>query len=270
LFKKNRNKNGNGNWRIKRKKEKLSSPLGRIRPTPGRLPSSSRPCFPLSAHCRPAPACAAALRSPPSLSLTSQPHLPATPSRALPLAGKPAPPVSRFVVLPAYDAPPSPRPSPRRTGEFGTAPSSPLDRVHAQYRPRREVSSSPLCGINAGAVHLTGARRAPPLPFPRAPIKRSPRAPPSPHRPQPPPSSPRPSSIREAPPSSPSPVSLPPLLPPSLLVQRAIKLAYQLHHFAVNSEHHSPAPIPRPKLTDGDPRRGAPPPPRGQPPPGPL
>jgi hypothetical protein len=30
-----------------------------------------------------------------------------------------------------------------------------------------------LCGINAGAVHLTGARRAPPLLFPRAPIKKA-------------------------------------------------------------------------------------------------
>jgi hypothetical protein len=43
-------------------------------------------------------------------------------------------------------------------------------------------------------------------------------------------------------------------------------LAYQLHHIAANLEHHSPAPIPRPKPTDGDPRHGAPPPPRGQPP----
>jgi hypothetical protein len=89
---------------------------------------------------RPAPARAAAPRSPPSLSLTSQPHLPATPSRAVPLASRPAPLVSRFVVLPAYDAPssppsPSPLPSPRRTREFGTAPSSPLDRVRAQYCP---------------------------------------------------------------------------------------------------------------------------------------
>jgi hypothetical protein len=128
-----------------------------------------------------------------------------------------------------YDATPSPpssspRPSPRRTGEFGTAPSSPLDRVLARYHPRREVSSSPLCGTNAGAVHLTCARRAPPLPFPRAPIKRSPRAPPSPHRPQPPLSSPRPSSIREAPPSSPSLVS-PSLSSPSPSGLRSKKLA---------------------------------------------
>jgi hypothetical protein len=173
------------------------------------------PAFPLSADCRPAPSRAQPLRAPPpSLSLTSRPHLPATPSRALPLAGRPAPPVSRFVVLPAYDALPSPpSPSPRLTREFGTAPSLPLDRVLARYRPRREVSSSPLCGINAGAMHLTGARRAPPLPFPRAPIKRSPQTPPSPHRPQPPPSSHRPSSIREAPPSSPSPVSPSPSSP---------------------------------------------------------
>jgi hypothetical protein len=44
-------------------------------------------------------------------------------------------------------------------------------------------------------VHLTGVRRAPPLPSPRAPIKGSPRVLPSPQRPQPPLSSPRPSSI---------------------------------------------------------------------------
>jgi hypothetical protein len=156
----------------------------------------SRPHSLLTAHCRPASARAQPPCSPPSLSLTSRPHLPAAPSRVLPLAGRPAPPVSRFVVLLAYDSPlsppspsppsSSPRPSPRRTGEFGTAPSLPLDRVLAWYRPRREVSSSPLCGINVGAVHLTGARRSPPLPLPRTPIKRSPRAPPSPHQPQPP------------------------------------------------------------------------------------
>jgi hypothetical protein len=66
--------------------------------------------------------------------------------------------------------------------EFGTAPSSPLDQRPCPVPPRHGVSSAPLCGINAGAVPLTGARRASPLPSPRAPIKRSPRAPPSPHR----------------------------------------------------------------------------------------
>jgi hypothetical protein len=167
-----------------------------------------------------------------------------------------------------------PSPSPRRTGKFGTAPSPPLDRVLASTAPppppRREVSSSPLCGINAGTVHLTGARRAPPLPSPRAPIKGRPGAPPSPHRPQPPPFSPRQAQFREAPPYSSPPVSSPPLLPPSLLVQRTIESAYQLPLTAANSAHHFFAPIPRPKLTDGDPRRGALPPPRGQPPPGPF
>jgi hypothetical protein len=203
--------------------------MSRLPPPPSRPRSP-----PFRPNCRPAPARAQPPHSPPSLSLTSRPHLPAAPSRALPLAGRPAPPVSRFVALLAYDTPPSPPsssppspsplPSPRRTGEFGTAPSSPLDRVLARHHPRREVSSSPLCGINADAVHLTGARRAPLLPFPRAPIKRSPRAPPSPHRPQPPLSSPRPSSIREAPPSSPSPVS-PSLSSPSPSGLRSKKLA---------------------------------------------
>jgi hypothetical protein len=62
----------------------------------------------------------------------------------------------------------------------------------------------------------------------------------------------------------------PPPLSPSLLVQQAIKLTEQLPHNAANSKHHFPAPVPRPKTTGGDPHREAPPPPRGQPPPGPL
>jgi hypothetical protein len=117
-----------------------------------------------------------------------------------------------------YDAPPSPHRRPlyrhplAAQEEFGTAPSSPLDQRPCPVPPRRGVSSAALCSINAGAVHLTGARRAPSLPSPRAPIKRLPRAPPSLHRPRPLPSSPRPSAIREAPPSSPSPVSPSPLL----------------------------------------------------------
>jgi hypothetical protein len=65
----------------------------------------------------------------------------------------------------------------------------------------------------AGTVQLAGVRRAPPLPSPRAPIKGSPRAPSSLHRPRPLPSSPSPSTIREAPSSSSSPVSPFPLLP---------------------------------------------------------
>jgi hypothetical protein len=128
-------------------------------------------------------------------------------SLALSLADEPAPPASRppsrapsrwqtgptgqprrrprvrLAAVPSI-AVPSPIASPHR--KVWHRPSSPLDRVLVGTAPRREVSSSPLCGINAGAMHLTGARRAPPLLFPQAPIKRSPQAPPSPHRPQPP------------------------------------------------------------------------------------
>jgi hypothetical protein len=97
---------------------------------------------------------------------------PAPLSRALSLTGRPAPPVSR-VVFPAYDAPSSPhrRPLHRRPlaaqEEFGTAPSSSLDQRPYLVPPRRGVSSAALCGINAGAVHLAGARQAPPLLLPR-------------------------------------------------------------------------------------------------------
>jgi hypothetical protein len=163
-----------------------------------------------------------------------------------------------------------PAPSPRRTGKFGTAPSPPLDHVLAQYRPaveshrRRCATLMPaLCTSPAPAeLHRSpppGAykRVAPGASFP-APASATTLLP-----------SPESNSRSAAIFSLSSEFSLP-LLSPSPLVQQAIKLAYQLPHIAANSEHHSPAPIPRPKLTDGDPRRGAPPPPRGQPPPGPL
>jgi hypothetical protein len=128
-------------FRKKRKKEKALPHTG---PNPAQTAAASplprARASPFRPNSRPALTCAAARAPPRSLSLTSQPHLPATLSCVLPLAGRPAPPVSRVVVFLTYDAPPSPpppspRPSPRRTGEFGTAPSSPLDRVLAQYRP---------------------------------------------------------------------------------------------------------------------------------------
>jgi hypothetical protein len=108
-------------------------------------------------------------------------------------------------------------------------------------------------------MHLTGARRAPSLPSPRAPIKRLPRAPPSLHRPRPLPSSPRPSAIREAPPSSPSPVSPSPLL--------SLPLRWSSEKLSEPSIS-----LTRPRTrepTGGDPHRGTPPPPRGPPPPHP-
>jgi hypothetical protein len=183
----------------------LAPALPPFGPLPARSRARSRSALPsLSLADEPAPPASHSLSRAPSrwqTGPTSQPlcRLPRVRRTAVP-----------SIVVPSI-AVPSPIPSPHRRVRH--RPSSPLDRVLAQYRPRREVSSSPLCDINAGAVHLTGARRAPPLPSPRAPIKRSPRAPPSPHRPQPPPSSPRPSSIREAPPSSPSPVSPSPSSP---------------------------------------------------------
>jgi hypothetical protein len=155
--------------------------------------------------------------------------------------------------------------------EFGTAPSSPLDQRPCPVPPRRGVSSAALCGINAGAAHLTGARRAQPLPFPRAPIKRLPRAPPSPHRPRPLPFPPSPERNSQSTAVFPlSGESSPPPLSPSPLVQREIKWTKQLPHKATNPKHQFPAPVPHPEPTGGDPCRGTPPPPRGQPPPNPL
>jgi hypothetical protein len=108
----------------------------------------------------------------------SRPHPPAALSlaRSLPLADRPhrsaasssSPRTARCGHLrpPSPPSPPSPRPSPRRTGEFGTAPSLPLDRVLARYRPRRAVSSSPLCGIKRRrcAPHRRSPSSAAPFP----------------------------------------------------------------------------------------------------------
>jgi hypothetical protein len=134
-------------------------------PLPRARASSFRP------NSRPTPAREAARALPSfSLSLASQPHLPASLSRALPLTGRPAPPVSRVVFL-AYDAPPSPpSPSPRHPlatqEEFGTAPSSPLDHVLAQYRPAVE-SHRRRCATLMSALCTSPTpaelRRSPPL-----------------------------------------------------------------------------------------------------------
>jgi hypothetical protein len=153
---------------------------------------------------------------PPSLSLANRPH----PSAALARShARPhwqdGPACQPFVVLPPSlhrghlrPSPPSPPPSSRRTGKFGTAPSShPLDQRPRRYRPAVMSPRRRCAAFMAGTVKLAGIRRAPPLPSPRAPIKGSPRAPSSLHRPRPLPFSPHPRAIREAPSSSPSPVS---------------------------------------------------------------
>jgi hypothetical protein len=76
-----------------------------------------------------------------------------------------------------------PRPCRLTVSLPGTAPA---------VRSRRRRCAA----LNAGAVHLTGAHRAPPLPSPRAPIKGSPRALPCPAPALATLPSPRPSSIR--------------------------------------------------------------------------
>jgi hypothetical protein len=116
---------------------------------PAHAATAFPPSLPRSPPFGPLPACSRARAVAPrflSLSLASRPHLPAALSRALTPAGRPAPPVSRFVVLPTYGssrspptvvpsiAPvPSPIPSPHR--RVCTTPSLPLDRVLARYRP---------------------------------------------------------------------------------------------------------------------------------------
>jgi hypothetical protein len=135
-------------------------------PPPPRAPADP-PVGPIAG---PLPRAKPPARSPPSLSLASQPHLPVPLSRALPLTGRPDPPVSHVVFL-AYDAPSSPpSPSPchplATQEEFGTAPSSPLDHVLAQYRPaveshrRRCATLMPALCTSPAPAEL---RRSPPL-----------------------------------------------------------------------------------------------------------
>jgi hypothetical protein len=112
-------------------------------PRPPFLPHARAP--PPPAHYRPAPARAQLLRAP-SLTLADRPTPPA--SHSLSRARfhwQTGPPVSRFVILPAYDAPPSlhRRPSPpslhRRllAAQESLAPlrPPPLDQRPRQYRP---------------------------------------------------------------------------------------------------------------------------------------
>jgi hypothetical protein len=139
-------------------------------PPPGWAESSPRPLSPPvpatpspSAHLRPTP------RSRP-LPLADWPHRSAAPSSS------PRTALSRSPLTTVPSLAPSPRPSPRRTGKFGTAPSSPLDRVLARYRPvvrsrrRRCAAFTPALCTSPASAEL---HRSPP----RAPIKWSPRAP---------------------------------------------------------------------------------------------
>jgi hypothetical protein len=161
---------------------------------------------------------------------------------------------------------PSPIPLPHRKGWHRPVLAAAASSLHDTAR--RAFSSSPLCDIYSGAVHLTGVRRAPPLPSPRAPIKGPPRAPPCPALASATYLPPRPSSVAKAPPSSSPPVSPPPSFPsPSCGSARNwIGLSASPHRRELGTP--LPCPNPRTHLTGGDSRCRAPPPPRGQPPPG--
>jgi hypothetical protein len=166
---------------------------------------------PLSAHFRPTFACAAAPRSL-SLSLTSRPHPPAALSLSRAHSrwqtgptGQPLrrPPHVRLVAVTSDCRPlhcPRPLAHPHAAQE-SLAPPRPrcltvsLPGTAPAVRSRRRRCAA----LNAGAVHLTGARRAPPLPSPRAPIKGSPRALPCPAPASATLPPPRPNSIRGSP-----------------------------------------------------------------------
>jgi hypothetical protein len=97
------------------------------------------------------------------LPLAGWPHQSATPSFSPRTASLRSPPATVLFLAP----------SPRRTGKFGTAPSSPLWPRPSTAPPHRAVSSSPLCGINFGAVQ---PHRRPPsstAPLPSGAYKRA-------------------------------------------------------------------------------------------------
>jgi hypothetical protein len=250
--------------------------MPRPRPPPPRARDSPfRPISSLPPRARASLPCAL------SPSLADEPTPPASRShhrsltRSLPLADRPhqsaAPSSSPHTARRGHLRPPfSPRPLAHPlAAQRGSAPPRPrrlaasLPGITPAVRSRRRRCATFIFG----AVLLTGVRRAPPLPSPRAPIKGSPQALPSPHRPQPPLSSPHLSSVVEAPPPSSPPVSL---LPPSPFpsggpARNWSGLSASPHRRELGTP--LPYPNPRPELTGGDFRRGAPPPPHGQPPP---
>eukprot|EP00267_Zea_mays_P043510 XP_020395609.1 mucin-2-like [Zea mays] len=121
----------------------------------------------------------------------SPPALPAALTLALSrprIADKPAPPVSHPISLAAHGF----NAITADHALFSSTPAHAAQRSSAPLRPRllwscpctapphRAVPSQPLCTIYAVAVHLTGVHLTPLLPFPQAPIKGPPRAPPCP------------------------------------------------------------------------------------------
>jgi hypothetical protein len=269
---------------IRKQKEKEKSPPPSAGLNPAHAAATlppSRPRLPSPAHFRPAPARARqpALRSL-SLSLTSRPHPPAAPflaSLAITPTGSVAPLVSHSSSSPPSlhrghlrPSPPFPPPSSRRTGKFGTAPSSPLDQRPRRYRPAVVSHRRRCAAFMGGAVQAHRRREAPPLPFPSRAYKRA-----------------------ASSPSFPAPASAIPLLPrPSSIRGKATAIVFLSGEPSLSSpcpsvgpssdclgplaspHHHgrsTPLPHPdcSPRAHRRQPRREAPPPPRGQPPPSP-
>jgi hypothetical protein len=97
--------------------------------------------------------------------------------------------------------------------KFQFRPIHPPSRRLSPVPPHRAVSSSPLCDIYSGVVHLTGVHRAPLLPFPPGAYKRVAPSTSSPRTGHSHPSPPLTRAIVQASPSSSPPVSPSPSFP---------------------------------------------------------
>jgi hypothetical protein len=173
LFKKKGCKKRNRIWKIKRKEKPF--------PLAGPFPAHARGRFPHSRSRLPPPRPTyGPLRARARAPLMRHPHssVPAPlPSLATAPTGRLAPPVSHPVVLAAYGFAavtsghhplprpvPSPIPSPHRKVWHRPVLAAAAASLHGTAR--RAVSSSPLCGINSGAVqpHRRPPSSAAPLP----------------------------------------------------------------------------------------------------------
>jgi hypothetical protein len=202
----------------------LSPPLAPATPFPGPFPACSRaraparPVLSLSLTDEPSPPVS---RPIPRLA-RDHPHWQCGPA-CQPLVVFPAVPSSRSP--PAIASVPSPVFSPHRE-VWHRSVLPPLTSVLAGTAPPWCLIDGAVRHLWAALCKLTGTAKLHRSPFPRAPIKGPPRAPPSPHRPRPFLSSlVRAQSVEKSPPSSSSPVSHPSLLPAPLLVHQAIAWA---------------------------------------------
>jgi hypothetical protein len=177
--------------------------LPRIRPNCGLLPRARQP-----------------LHTAPSLSLTRRPHPSVTRSlaRSLPLTKRPhGSAASSSVRRPLAEVTSGCRLRPPLYHPAAQGSLAPLRPPPLDQRPRRYhlavASPRRRCAPFMAALGSSPESGSSTAPFPRAPIKSSPRIPSSSHQLRPSLSSPPPSSIRKAPASSSPPVSLFLLLP---------------------------------------------------------